>query len=257
MREDDFHRFAQALDDVSALLGKGITQSPTAKAMFFRALASHSIEAVLAGFDAHTKDPQRGRFMPMPADILAQIEGMVADDGRPGAEEAWALSMRASDESETLVWTDEMAQAWMVCQPVMQMGDEVGARMAFKESYNRQVEDARRARRAVAWTTSLGHDATKRHSALVKAETMGLLGADEALRIAPPEASSDAFALLLETSARRPDGKTVRERIAALKAILTKPEPDYSNAVEQRAKVAERKAAIDEAVKAYQQEPQA
>lgn len=254
MRKEDFQGFAQALDDVASLLGKGGAQSATAKAMFFRALAAHSIEAVRAGFDAHIKDPQRGRFMPAPADVLAQIEGMAANDGRPGAEEAWALSMRASDESETLVWTDEMAQAWMVCQPVMQMGDEVGARMAFKESYNRQVEDARRARRAVAWTTSLGHDASKRHSALVKAETMGLLGAGEALRLAPPVAGCDAFALLLETSANRPDSKTVRERIEALKAILATPEPDYADAIEQRAKVAERKEAIDEAVKAYQQE---
>ena len=253
MREDDFPKFAQALDDVAALLSKGVTQSPTAKAMFFRALATHSIEAVLAGFDGHTKDSQRGRFMPMPADILAQIEGMAADDGRPGAEEAWALSMRASDETETLVWTDEMAQAWMVCQPVMKMGDKVGARMAFKESYNRQVEDARRARRSVVWTTSLGHDSTKRHAALVNAETMGLLGAGEALRLAPPVASHDAFSLLLETSAKRLDGKTIRERIEALKAILTAPEPDYADAIEQRAKVAARKVAIDEAVKVYQE----
>jgi hypothetical protein len=225
MREQDFPSFTQALDDVSALLSKGGTQSPTAKAMYFRSLAAHPIEAVRAGFDAHIKDPQRGRFMPTPADVIAQIEGLVADDGRPGAEEAWAMACRADDESETVVWSDEMSQAFAVCQPLFAQGDHIGARMAFKESYNRQVEDARKIRRPVAWTTSLGHDPEKRFAALDKAERMGLLGAGEALRIAPPQAGGDALALLLESSQKREgppieDADIIRERVTALKEKL-------------------------------------
>lgn len=230
MRKADFSEFSQLLGDTYALLGREKAPNATATALFFRALGVHAIEDVRAGFEAHIKDPSRGRFAPMPADILAQIEGLAAVDGRPGAEEAWAIACRASDESDTVVWSAEMAQAWQMCQPVMEMGDEVGARMAFKESYARQVDDARRLRRPVSWSVSLGHDASKRHGALVKAETMGLLASGDALRLAPPEAPEKTLTMLLESSVKRDrevtDPEEIKARAAALKSLLVRGMPD-------------------------------
>src|SRR4051812_28762863 len=78
MREADFDEFSAMLEDVVGLYPKGAVTGGQ-KAMFFRALAAHPIAEVRAGFDAHVKDPQRGRFVPLPADILAQIEGLAAD----------------------------------------------------------------------------------------------------------------------------------------------------------------------------------
>ena len=201
MVKDDFDTFAQMLDDCYALLGRQNMPTQTAKAMFFRAMKDHSIQTVAHAFEAHIKDPIRGKFPPSPSDLIAQIDGFVADDGRPGPEEAWALTIRAFDESETVVWTDEMAKAMEIAQPIMQMGDEVGARMAFKESYTRQVDDARKSRVAPKWSVSLGHDSRKRHASIVKAETLGLVAPGSALLLAPPDADSGSLSLLLLTIA--------------------------------------------------------
>lgn len=260
MVKDDFPNFCQMLDDCYSLLTKGSnTPSSSAKAMFFRSLAGFSLEAVRAGFDAHMKDPQRGRFAPMPADIIAQIEGLVADDGRPGAEEAWAMASKAQDESETLVWTEEMAHAWQVCSSVMGMGDEIGARMAFKESYNRLVGAARDQRVPVKWSASLGHDVSKRTDALVIAESRGLIAQDDVLRLAPSAPSGNSMALLLENARQVDDPEVIKARCEALKRLPERPEPDGSHAELEQKRVAERKAAIAAQVAAYQsnQEQQA
>lgn len=253
MRKEDFEDFCQMLDDAYALLSGNNMPSSTAKAMFFRALASFPIEAVRAGFDAHVKDPARGRFAPKPADIVAQIEGLVADDGRPGAEEAWAMACRASDEAETVVWTDEMAQAFAICQTLLGSGDQIGARMTFKESYTRQVEDARKMRRPVSWSVSLGHDQSKRHAALSHAETRGLLSSDEALRLCPPKGDMDSLAtLLISNASTQHDPKTIKERIAEIKAILVRPVDTTDYALLSRQKLEEKKRATAEAVAAYE-----
>lgn len=253
MRDSDFHQFAELLDGCYALLGREKALNGPAKALFFRALGVHGIEAVRAGFDAHVKDPQRGRFAPTPADVIAQIEGLVADDGRPGAEEAWAMCSNADDESETVVWSDEMSQAYSVAGPLMQAGDHIGARMAFKEAYSRLVDVARRERKPVAWSVSLGHDVNKRHAALVTAETRGLLPNGEALRLAPPAADMHTTAtLLLENANKTADPQSIKERVAALKALLVRPELESFEA-ERRKQFDERKRLADEAVKAYTQ----
>lgn len=185
MREADMPEFLALLDDVGALLQRsGQSISPTGRAMFFRALRAHSIEEVRAAFDAHVKDPQRGRFMPLPADLIAQIHGAAAHDGRPGAEEAWAIAMRAQDEADTVVWTEEIAQARGIAQPILDAGDEVGARMAFKEAYGRIVERARQEGRAPSWSASLGFDAQLRHVALEAAVQAGRLPKFDALQLA-------------------------------------------------------------------------
>lgn len=89
---------------------------------------------------------------------------------RPSADEAWALSMKARDEFETVVWTTDMAQAWGICKPVMDAGDEVGARMAFKAAYERICA----AGHPVEWTVSEGFDKEKRSIAIQQATHAGL-----------------------------------------------------------------------------------
>lgn len=254
MHKDDFPTFCQMLDDCYSLLTKGQNSpSSSAKAMFFRSLAGYPLEAVRAGFDAHVKDPQRGRFAPMPADIIAQIDGMVADDGRPGAEEAWSMASRAQDESETVVWTDEMAQAWQACSSVMFMGDEIGARMAFKEAYNRLVDAARAQRRPVNWSASLGHDSSKRHDALKVAESRGLIGHDDVLRLAPPASSENAVALLIENAKQVDDPEVIKSRVLTIKKLLERKGPDGSHVELDNQRIAERKAEIAARVAAYQE----
>lgn len=214
MRDCDLAAFSEMLDAVCSLLSRGsYTPNGVNTALWFRALAAYDIDTVRAGFDAHVKDPQRGRFVPTPADVIAQIDGHAAADGRPGAEEAWATALRASDEAQTVVWTDEIAQAWGIAKPVFDGGDEVGARMAFKEAYLRLVDEARRARVAPAWSASLGHDPQLRDCALTAAARGGLLPAPDRIALPAPEESMRRLA-----GAAPPE---VRERLLALRGRLT------------------------------------
>lgn len=225
MLQADFRDFSAMLDAVCGLLSRG-NYTPNAQntALFFRALARHDIAIVRAAFDAHVCDPVRGKFVPVPADILAQIETAVADDGRPGAEEAWAAVFSARDEALTTVWTGEMAEAAGVCRSLLVAGDEVAARMAFKESYTRLVSTARAQRIPAAWFATLGHDIAGRDAALLPHIAAGRIsnallagpsiGLDAAMRLPAPEG---------ETETGRAARLKARERLAEIRAEQAKP----------------------------------
>lgn len=183
MRESDIQEFSKILSDVAELLGR---PDPGARqtALFFRAMSTYSMESVRSALDAHLRDTKRGRFFPAPADLIEKIEGQASDDGRPGAEEAWAIAIKASDELETVIWTDEICEAWGICRDVWNSGDQIGARMAFKEAYDRIVLVARRERKMVRWTASMGFDKEKRAIAMTKAAEQGRLIGSEAMQIA-------------------------------------------------------------------------
>ena len=217
----DFDAFAALMDDAATLLGKPALGDRQI-GLYFAALADKPMDAVRAAVLAHMRDPQRGRFMPVPADVIAQIDGMVEQqDGRPGAEEAWALALRGQDEADTIVWTAEMSQAWAVARVVLP--DEVGARMAFKETYARLVAENRRARLPAVWTVSLGHDPQRRDAAIGAAVSAGRLPASE-MPVALPEPRSDLTLLqYVGELAARPDAPAdcrarlleIRERLAS------------------------------------------
>ena len=44
----------------------------------------------------------------------------------------------------TGVLTDEMRIGWATCQPILDQGNEIGARLAFRETYAREVGMARK-----------------------------------------------------------------------------------------------------------------
>lgn len=234
MRADQLDQFLAMYRDVMGLYGK--TATATQETMVFRALAVHDLRAVRAAFDAHIRDPQRGRFAPLPADILAQIEGAAENDGRPGAEEAWAACQPAADEARTVVWTAEMAEAWGIAWPLLHNhGDEVGARMAFKEAYTRILAAARKQRRPVEWSATLGHDEAMRADALREAVSAGRLP----LTALP--APSGPVAGLIEL-VQRPRGvpEHVKAKVQALRFAET---PLQQQAREARERDAELKAA--------------
>lgn len=237
MREDEFDIFSAMLDDVAELLPRagGQPLSGTAKAMYFRVLGEHDIDAVRKALDAHAKDAQRGRFFPTPADLVAQLHDH--DDGRPGPEEAWAMAISASDERETVVWTDEMAAAWATASSILEARDEVGARMAFKEAYNRHIGEARNQRKPVQWIASLGHDESRRRLALDAAVNCGRLGApDVSLLLPPPDPAPSEIPA--EAAARM---RALRERLqSAMNARHRAEIAERANIDDELAAVAER-----------------
>lgn len=181
MDERDYGQFSAMLGELADYYGK--PQSAAMLRIQFRALGSYPIGVVRAALDAHVADPQRGRWYPLAADVIAQVQAMQAADGRPGADEAWA--MIPMDEDGSCVWTDEMAAAYGVAAPLLSAGDRIAARMAFRDAYTARVAAARAEGRTTRWTPSLGRDPDARVAALTAAAQAGRLQSDHVTRLLP------------------------------------------------------------------------
>lgn len=218
MNGGDIAEFTRLLDNVASLLSRGrYTPNDDATMIFFRALERHSMDAVRAAFQAHV---QTSPFPPTPADILGLLR---THDGRLDVEEAWALAVTAADEATTVVWTAEIAEAWRVAQPIMHLGDKVGARMAFKSAYERIVTDARARMVPVEWVATLGHDPEGRERAIKAAADLGRvvgkgIGATDAVALPAPRAP---VALLAANPASGGIPEEHRARLLRLREALT------------------------------------
>lgn len=196
MRVDEFDEFAQLLDDAYDLIGSGANKviSGGAKSLFFAAMGPYSLAQFRAALSAHCLDKARGRFTPKPADIIEQIEASELNDGRPGAEEAWAIALTSLDEADTVVWSTECSEAFRIAKPVLVASGAISARKGFIEAYERLVAAARAARRPVEWVTSVGWDIGKRELALSRAVVCGHLPAPAAAALLPaPEVAREAL----------------------------------------------------------------
>lgn len=136
-------------------------------------------EPQVAGALTRVRRELRGRFTL--AEVLSRL-----DDGRPGPEEAWG--MYPKDEGATAVVTSEMHLAMRHAWPLLQEGDHVAARMAFREAYQRIVAQARDAGTPVVWEATLGHDRGAREAPLIEAVQQGRLSAGHVLHMLPAEA---------------------------------------------------------------------
>ncbi|MBK1688896.1 hypothetical protein [Rubrivivax gelatinosus] len=220
MRNADFEEFTTRLRAMFALLSHG-RYAPDADAcgLWFKVLEPYPMPAVVAGFNAHVRSPETGRTLPIPGDIVAKIEGIVARaDSRPSPEEAWAIALQARDEALTVIWTDEIAQAWDAARRVLELGDEVGARMAFREVYGRLLEAARAERSPARWQASIGTDKALAADALRRAAASGrqLDGAAPAEVLALPAPRAP---IPLLTTPVDEAGPVPPEKLAALQAI--------------------------------------
>lgn len=211
MQQNDFSDFHAVLEDCLSMWGG----QPSAKvaAMWFACLSAHGLDDVRMAFVAHMRDPANGKFEPKPAHIIEQLERAEKRDGRPGVEEAWAMSISALDEYDTIIWTRECAQAWWVAKPVFDLGDEVGARMAFKEAYGRMVSEARARKEPVSWEASIGFDRDRRREVINSAIEAGRLPAS--MRIEAPKSDLMAIAFSNQMSPE------IRKKLDDLKKSFT------------------------------------
>lgn len=86
----------------------------------------------------------------------------------------------------TVIWTDEARRAWFVALEPLQLGDKVGARMAFLAAYNREVAEAKNAGRRPQFTPSIGDDARRRRVGDPRAQEKGLLAKPAEQPALPP-----------------------------------------------------------------------
>ncbi|WP_374568752.1 hypothetical protein [Ideonella sp.] len=219
----DFDEFSKLVSNDCRMLSRGAyTPSGEDLKRWFRILSRYSLAAVRYGLDQHMQDPVNGRFAPSPADVVAKIEARMAEDGRPSVEEAWARSLLALDEQQTVVWSDEMAEAFAIARPLLVQGDKVGARMAFREVYARLVERGRANRELPQWLVSEGHDPELRAVAIQAAVDAGCLALPQAQPyLALPAPRGDASELGEASGASGGLPESVRLILMTLKQHLT------------------------------------
>jgi hypothetical protein len=176
MNQNEFKEFGDLLKSVAEYYRQ--TLSGTTIRFWWNALGNFPLPVLEKLFDAHVKT---SKFMPSISEILDAIRAM---DGRPNPEEAWAICARGlNDENVTVVWTAEIAQAFGVALGLK--NDRIAARMAFKESYENDVKEARSNGLAAVWSASLGHDVAGREGPLALAVKQGRLSAAYAAGLLP------------------------------------------------------------------------
>lgn len=203
MTPTDKRAFKDALD-LAHETARQALPTPAVLGVFWAQLEAYPLDAVLRALSRHVATSE---FAPTPASILKHLPKM--SDGRPEADEAWAIAIRSADERETVVWTQEIAEAWAIASPVFD-GDEIGARMAFKAAYARIVDRNRGANLPPQWVVSQGFDAQRRIEVVEQAVRAGRLQLTHAQAVVP----------LLASAGDPEPNVDVEANLARLKAIV-------------------------------------
>jgi hypothetical protein len=117
------------------------------------------------------------------AGIIAQVDKL-NPNRRISADEAWAIYPH--DEATSAVITNEIAEAMGVAQPLLNEGDKVGARMAFKTAYERITENNKSQGIEPTWFPSLGTEQHGRDQAIKEAVRLGRLPKHSMDLLPPP-----------------------------------------------------------------------
>lgn len=205
------------LSGTAELMGKQL--SPVALAMMANDLKEYSIELI----NAALVNVRKGKKPFTLGAIITEIDSL-KPDGRLGADEAWAVYPH--DEATSAVLTNEIAEAMQIARPLLDEGDKIGARMAFKEAYTRIVNKNKNEGIAPKWFPSLGTDKNGREEVLKQAVQLGRLTQDHALSLLPMKinpAITEVIALLDNKTELTPEqANKNRQRIAEIKAMLSK-----------------------------------
>lgn len=166
-------KFVAELTAIAGIYGREI--STTLLATYFDTLRDFALEEVFRALRAHVRNPSAGQFFPKPADVIREIEAeQNKADNRPSGNEAWTIAVTAQNENATVVWNEEIAEAWDIARCIE--GDSQGARMAFRDAYERIVTANRAVKISPRWFASLGRDPAGREKPILEARRKNLIG---------------------------------------------------------------------------------
>ena len=103
-----------------------------------------------------------------------------------GSHEAWAIAEKSigfDGQELTVIWTEQMAQAFSRCEELIKTGDKyqrAEAKKIFCDAYDRLVTQAKDQGLKPIYVTSLGVDKDQAIAAIKQAEVDGFLPAPEA-----------------------------------------------------------------------------
>lgn len=220
----DDHDTAWLIEELGATMELSGQQIRPAALALLASDLSHIAKPLLRMALARIRAEHKGQILT--GTVLQYVDHAM---GRLLPAEAYALALSSSDDSATIVWTNEIADAWAVAAPLLRAGDKFGARQAFVEAYSRITGEARALRQLPQVQVSLGHDPEARTRALQEAMSAGRLpGGLEALpedvrhqlQLPAPRA---ALALPAPEEATTGPNREVLQKLAALRdAFATK-----------------------------------
>jgi hypothetical protein len=177
LTKTDAEELLEQLYATAEVLGNEI--KPAAASLMIRDLRQYErgeIEQALA----RCRSELSGRLT-----LAAILERMPSADAFMSPNEAWALALSGEDDMDTIVWTEEVAAAMGTARPVLDIGDKVGARMAFIGAYEREVAKAKAEGRTPKWQVSLGYSPERRQDAISEAIKKGRLEAPKVEHLLP------------------------------------------------------------------------
>lgn len=170
MNKNEFVEFSEAWAISQELGMGGKTYGKAAIVEMFEMLESFPLADVKSALRQHRLNE---KFAPTLHDIVSILKPK-GKSLHLSADEAWAIALRSMDEDDTVIVTKEMLKARTAAWDIYASGDQVGARMAFRAAYEREIEDAGEP----AWIVSEGFDKKRRLEAVQKAVQQGLLPKD-------------------------------------------------------------------------------
>lgn len=175
MNDNDKKRFFEFMVGCAAIYDRELKSEQVH--IFFNVLSSYDFLEIEKSFTHHIKT---SKFFPTPAEIINNIPKSIANE-HIGAEEAWSIAIKSLDEQITVICTNEILSAMDIAKDIYHSGDKVGARMAFREAYNRIILKSDKP----SWFVSLGSLKHLREQEIIKALNMGLISHSQAENMLP------------------------------------------------------------------------
>lgn len=186
-------------------------QSKEAIMQVFDLLADYSFDSIQAALKIHSK---KSKFAPTVAEIIDILD---IDQQRLSADEAWAIC--PASEEETVVWTEEMADAYTFAAPLLADGDKIAARMAFKKAYERLCTHSAMQSTPLRWKVSVGFDKSQTQDVVDAAVEKGWLSRQQARRYIPAPMEGGVIGGLLAGKVVDIDSEKNTKRRANLQKI--------------------------------------
>ncbi|MHB0774283.1 hypothetical protein [Halomonas sp. WWR20] len=230
LTKQDAEQLLEQLYATAELLGSEI--KPGAASLMIRDLRNHSAQEVKKAL-ARCRSELTDRLT-----LAAILERIPSANAFLSPNEAWALALTSLDEYETVVWTKETAEAMGIAQPILDLGDKVGARMAFISAYERKVEEVKTEQRQPEWQVSLGYSPERRQEAIQQAVSKGLLPAPkvEHLLPAPVGFDEDTADTPEETKKRQKNIRYLRDLLNGMDEGKRSAEEEHAHQIEERRK---------------------
>jgi hypothetical protein len=173
MRTQDYDKFYDILELTTATYNRTYTE-PEIK-LFIRLFEPYPLQEIEQAYMDYFKSANK--FAPVPGQILELIPA-AQKSKHIGADEAWAIAREAMDINNAVVSTAQIVEAWGIAEPLYSARDEIPARMAFRDAYNRIIKTAPENPK---WFFSPGVNKAQTISVISQAVALGRLseGADK------------------------------------------------------------------------------